>query len=268
MHKFAQMIFGKQLDAAFRRMNVRKEPEPPPLPEVSCHSDTCFSGSGGYDYYDRSTPWPYCHQEPTDAKKPLKSGKNFGAWLQNRGWKLLGHGAYSYVYGKDGCDKVIKVTDGQGDNWIDYIHWAAKNGYCGTFAPRVYSWKRLDKFSVAIVERLEKTVRHAEDHDFALMEHLLWPAMRGHTMAQLYIDDLAPGAAKFFEELKKELDPGDLYGNNMMIRKDGSFCVTDPVCGRSKLKIRRLRTGDLSPVPTHTRGSFESCYRYRMQQAA
>src|SRR5882672_10391646 len=74
-------------------------------------------------------------------KNPITNAWAYISWLEKKGFKRLGAGAYSTVLGKDGSDKVIKVSRSL-DNWIDYIQWSAANGYAGNFAPRVYSWKR------------------------------------------------------------------------------------------------------------------------------
>lgn len=201
-----------------------------------------------------STPQPHL-----DVSKPLSNGYNFGAWLTKRGFKRLGSGAYSTIYGKDGSDRVIKVTAGSQDNWIDYIQWSASKGYCGTLAPRVYSWKKFKiadgEFSVSVVERMSETIDQATKSDPYILQHLMWPAMSGHTLAQCYMEDIVPGSLKFFMDLKERFPGGhDLYGKNMMLRKDGTFCVTDPVCGRSTIKVNRLRSADFTSVAPAIRG--------------
>ena len=194
-----------------------------------------------------------------NASKPLSNGYSFGAWLAKRGFKKLGSGAYSTIYGKDGQDRVIKVTAGSQDNWIDYIQWAASKGYCGTLAPRVYSWKKFKieggEFSVSVVERMERTIDHANKSDPYLFNALLYPALNGHTLAQCYMEDIVPGSVKFFMDLKERFPGGhDLYGKNMMLRTNGTFCVTDPVCGKSEVKINRLRSTDFTSVAPAIRG--------------
>lgn len=181
---------------------------------------------------------------------------NFINKLEKRGYKVLGRGAYSTVLGKEGSERVIKVSRSL-DDWIDYVQWGAKNGYAGNFVPRVYSWKRhsnltLDwngyprDWSVAIVERMAETV-HDNKLDLSLLYNLYYPANSGNVMAQVYMEDLCPGSFKFFKELSENKFSSDIAGKNMMIRKDGSFCVTDPTCGNIKTDKKRLRSGELSP---------------------
>ena len=193
----------------------------------------------------------------------FNSGQGFINALKRRGYEQLGSGAYSTVLGKPGKDRVIKVTRSSQDNWIDYIQWAARKGYCGNFAPRVYSWKKFTKgqtFSVSVVERMKEEVRHSKT-DYTLIEHLLYPAKCGNTMAKVYLEDLMPGSVKFFDELIKTFDASDIYGKNMMIRPDGSFCVTDPVCGHQKTNMNRLRSRDFTSLAPAIRGYLiASCY--------
>lgn len=193
----------------------------------------------------------------------FNSGHSFIAALKKRGYEQLGSGAFSTVLGKPGKDRVIKVTRSSQDNWIDYIQWAAQKGYCGNFAPRVYSWKKYTKgstFSVSVVERMKEEVRHSKT-DYTLIEHLLYPARCGNTMAQVYLEDLVPGSVKFFEELIKTFDANDIYGKNMMIRPDGSLCVTDPVFGRQKINTNRLRSRDFTSMAPAIRIYCEELFR-------
>lgn len=189
-------------------------------------------------------------------KNPFKSAMGYIGWLQKKGWKHLGSGAYSSVYGKDGQDRVIKISRTL-DNWIDYVQWAVKNGYAGNLAPRVFSWKRFkgeqspwgtNDWSVAVVERMDQTVRDNDyKSDRALVMQLTYPARRGNLMAQLYMEELMPGSVKFFKELADNGFSGDVGGGNVMLRKDGTLCVTDPTCGDIRTTVKRLRTGELSP---------------------
>lgn len=186
--------------------------------------------------------------------------------LQKKGYKQLGSGHYSTVLAHPKCsDKVIKVTRHQ-DNWIDYVKWASEKGYAGKFAPKVYSWKKFPGgWSWAVMERMEHTLDagydwrddcdygNSEDsvpskeNDYSLIFALLEPAGRGNTMAQVYMEDLVPGAFAFVKELRSVMRASDIRGANTMVRKDGSLCFTDPCAGETKITVTRLRSGDLSP---------------------
>jgi hypothetical protein len=205
--------------------------------------------------------------------KTFSSAAAFGLALERRGFKRLGAGAYSTVYGKPGSDKVIKVTRSL-DDWIDYIQWGASKGYSGSYVPKVYSWKRFPgdekskryewqqpQFAVAVVERMEYTLSSEMGlkSDFLVLERLARAAVRGNDMCHLVCEDVAPGYIGFLKELKKTFDSDDMYGKNLMIRKDGTFCVTDPVCGKIKTSATRLRSRDFTSLaPAIFREYYES----------
>jgi hypothetical protein len=186
-----------------------------------------------------------------EPKGVFKSALNFANALKKRGFELLGQGCFSMVYAKKDSDKVIKVTY-RPDNWIDYVTWAAEKGYAGTYAPKVYSYKKFPAgFSVAVMERMAKPARNSYDEDDYVIQCLLTPALRGNKMAQLYLDDYSPGLPKFLIDFwdKWKDSRFDMYGDNMMFRKDGTFCVTDPLAGKSTLTKTRLRSRDFGPSP-------------------
>lgn len=201
---------------------------------------------------------------------PLECPNNFIYRLKQKGFEQLGAGAYSTVLGKPGSNKVIKVSRTL-DNWIDYIQWGAEKGYAGKFVPRVFSWKRHQRkctdpwsdgeWSVAVVERMDKTLdNYAED--MALLQSLMYPANKGNIMAHLYMDDICPGSFEFFSELRKNDYASDIAGKNMMVRKDGTLCITDPACGSIKTEKKRIRSGEFSPTVLWIR--LESNYRHRV----
>lgn len=196
-----------------------------------------------------------------EAYSEAKPGKvfdnawSFGQALEKRGYEELGSGCFSTVYAKGDSDRVLKVTRNI-DNWIDYIHWASEKGYAGKFAPKVYSYKKFtakdgEQFSVAVVERMHKGFYSVGiEEDAHIASALMWPCVRGNTMAQLYLEDFSPGLPKFLLDFHEEFgeDRTDIGGNNMMVRKDGSFCLTDPLAGRSKLTVKRLRSRDFTSL--------------------
>lgn len=187
--------------------------------------------------------------------------------LERRGFKRLGSGCFSTVYAKDGSKRVVKVTR-KIDNWIDYIHWASENGYAGRFAPKVYSYKKFkgkeEPFSVAVVERCKPINNCSAKDDGYIIGALLWPCMRGNTMAQLYLDDMQPGLGKFLLDFNEKFgkDHTDIGGNNMLFREDGSWCLTDPLCGQSKMTVNRLRTKDFLSLAPAIKELYESLYHY------
>lgn len=200
----------------------------------------------------------------TPVEKPIPPGVfnspyGFKKALQKRGFTQLGSGCFSYVLAKKDSDRVIKVNYNP-DNWIDYCYWAAENGWAGKYAPKVYSCKKYPAgFAVAVMERMEKPCRSSYKDEEYIIQCLLWPAMHGNNMAQIYLDDYSPGLPKFLLDLGSKWKDSrlDLHGDNMMFRKDGSFCVTDPLAGRSTMTKTRLRSKDFGPTPV--RIYYETC---------
>lgn len=195
----------------------------------------------------------YGQRDKSDRTKPFGNATNYGAWLMAKGFQKLGSGAHSAVYAKPNSDKVIKVTWSL-DNWIDYVKWAASAGYAGTLAPRVYSWKRHGRkdygdFAVAVVERMDVGGYNTDfkKHDGALLMQLQYPARSGSLLAQCFMEEIQPGSVNFFKMLSALEFDGDMGGNNVMYRKDGTLCITDPCAGRIQTTLRRFRSGDLSP---------------------
>lgn len=213
--------------------------------------------------------WVFKKWDEIDNPKTVGTfscGIAFGNALQKKGFKRLGSGAFSTVYGKDGSDRVVKVTH-RPDNWIDYIYWAAKKGYTGNLAPKVFSYKKIGDFSVAIVEKMEHTVNRVEEADpYNLVDYLLHYQ---HSIPQAaeFVDQLVPGLNKFVTELRGEFGHLDLHRGNYMVRKDGSFVVTDPVASESTSNYKRLRAGDFTPaqVLDLIRKFIEGRNRYRSQ---
>ncbi len=189
---------------------------------------------------------------PPKPQKPFEGPRGFGQALEKRGFKALGAGAYSTVYAKEGQDRVIKVTRTQ-DGWIDYCVWAAKHGYAGKFAPKVYSYKEIkaeNPFWVAVVERMDVTLSHLDyANDNKPIGPLLDYAVHGNPMSKDLLDCLHNGLGQFATDLGEEYECNglDLHGGNVMTRKDGSVCVTDPVCRHGyQSSYKRLKSTDFA----------------------
>lgn len=197
--------------------------------------------------------------DPMEGKmvlRGIKTPRGFIERLQKRGFKVLGEGCYSTVLGKEGHDKVIKVTRNM-DNWIDYVLWGSQNGYAGNFAPKVFSWKKFEaggcegwrrdgSWSVSVVERMAETLngKSKSAKDYNVLGVL--QSCRDNILAQVYMEDIAPGSADFFTKLHNKFYASDICGKNMMVRADGSFCLTDPVCGTTQITAKRYRSGDFT----------------------
>lgn len=89
-------------------------------------------------------------------------------------------------------------------------------------------------------------------------------------MAARFIDVLAPGLNGYMKDLRSEFpaEDIDLHRGNYMIRKDGSFVVTDPIAAKSQGDYNRLKAGDFSPAPLlaerYDRFLVEMCNRHRV----
>jgi len=198
--------------------------------------------------------WKYPNGKRPISSNPFDNGYAFGKKLEKRGYKKLGTGHYSAVYAKPNSDRVVKVCHNEnGDAWIDYCLWAAQKGYAGSLAPRVYSYKKIGKFYVAIIERMSyDAYQHHIEMKYYTVPFLLNQSLEGCSEAEMLLDVVLPGAKKFAQDLLDTFKYGtlDLHSGNIMFRKDGSICVTDPVCHRSTLKVTRLRASDFGlPKP-------------------
>lgn len=190
-------------------------------------------------------------------KDAFKDAFSFVDALRGKGFEPLGSGYFSSVLGHPASDKVVKIIyTPERDGWLDYVKWAADKGYAGKFAPKVFSYKlikgRKEDFGVAVMERLKATVADTPPTDDAkAIAHLFIPAMNSNPLATKLLDSVNPGLAQFGKDLKVQFPKSlDTHLGNMMVRKDGTFVVSDPVASiESKLAKLRLRLRDFS-IPT------------------
>lgn len=233
---------GKQVFFRLRRRNkVKPVPPAPPAPV------NIFSFCGSYNH------------EPKTYKSPFEEGKAFGHFLEKKGFKRLGSGTYSTVYGKDGSDKVLKVCH-RLDAWMDYISWAAQKGYCGTYAPRVYSYKyfqgKTSPFYVAVVERLKEEVgcidsSHPQAFTYSAFKWMSEVEAANDNVTKC-LEGLSPGLTQFSQDFRvftKDRGCRDFHRGNFMVRKDGSFVATDPIMGHQKdPTMSRLRSNHFTRI--------------------
>lgn len=188
-------------------------------------------------------------------RKTLQSSAALYDRLIKRGYVELGSGCFSVVLAKPGSDKVIKINR-RADGWLNYVLWAAKHGYAGNHAPRVYSYHRFeDDTYVAVVERMDMTlyeVRKNEDPRYQA-----WQSIHRASYTHVSPEDQAqaeqtfPGASEFVRTLKREFSGStDLHDENYMLRPDGSLCCTDPIAySRSRETTpNRMRSRDLQAM--------------------
>lgn len=186
----------------------------------------------------------------------------FVSGLRRRGFNVLGSGLYSTVLCKGNSDRVIKV--GSTDNWLDYIIWAAREGYAGGLAPRVYSFKRFDHWYVAVMERLDCTVGQlawCDEHKHRDKGGTLRAQCNALSTAMYQglrqIDDaekLLPGSGRFLTGFKAFVRGShvDAHTGNWMLRGKELVC-TDPITelGENSPRdtSRRMRSRDLTSLP-------------------
>lgn len=212
-----------------------------------------------YSYYgfwpSRKSIWAY-EVLPTPKPAPLvRDPKRFddcGTYskgLRNHGFDHLGGGAYGSVYGKLGKDRVIKVLRRPSeDGWFDYVKWANENGYGGSFAPKLFSYKyhkghgKDDGYAVAVMERLASS-RENPKHN--IMRTMANYAVDNNPFAKDVLEQAQPGFGKFLEEMRSHFGRAsyDLHGGNFMVRGD-QLVLTDPIAGKVDLSRRRLRRAD------------------------
>ncbi|MBX9932557.1 MAG: hypothetical protein K2Y56_13610 [Methylobacterium sp.] len=196
---------------------------------------------------------PYDHPKPKARWSDLfKHDKDYRNRLTKRGFKVLGSGAFSTVYGKPGSNKVIKVCHaGDTDPWPLFAAWAHANP--SPFVPLIYSFKRHKGFYVAVMERMEETV-YGSDRSLGHSEatELFNNFVRNSTRETRVIRavlDLYPGIDQFLVAMMREFDGKarwDLHTGNWMLRKDGQLVVTDPISegGSSRAvasKVQRIK---------------------------
>lgn len=236
---------GKQVFFKNFKLRRRNKIKPPPVPLDL----PIWGGKNGlFDAF----------VEKTTYKSPFEEGKAFGHFLEKKGFKRVGFGTYSTIYGKDGSDKVLKVCH-RLDAWMDYISWAAQKGYCGTYAPRVYSYKyfpgKTSPFYVAVVERLEKEVGEIDQGHPQAFTYSAFKWMSAVEAAndnvKKCLEGLSPGLTQFTQDFRdfSKTRAHDFHRGNFMVRKDGSFVATDPIMGHQKdPTMSRLRSNHFTQV--------------------
>lgn len=172
------------------------------------------------------------------------------ARIEKRGLKRLGSGYFSRVFEHPDPDKVIKIIrNPSSDGWVDYVRWANEQGYGGTLAPKLISYKYIKNggFGVAVMERLPNTLsdismryekKHAATKPFNDRVTFLAKAVKmgfhANETALAYAELMQPGWRKFLEEFTLKFPSSyDMHDANWMVRPSGLIVMTDPLshCG-------------------------------------
>ena len=198
--------------------------------------------------------------------------RSYIARLQRRGFVTLGAGAFSTVLGKPGYSRVIKVGRGQPDGWVDYVMWADKAGYAGSFAPKVFSLKiywddrvsgpngwsgrpiERDTFYVATMERLGDTVAKRWSKPEYTLYQRMCDAIYGREDARIRnaIEASYPGGYAFIKAFKDAAlsDAYDMHDGNWMMRGD-QLVLTDPLASTAGTSTKRWRASTSTAIHPH-----------------
>jgi hypothetical protein len=184
-----------------------------------------------------------------------RCGAHFVQALIKRGFISIGSGLFSDVLAKPGSDRVVKVYTygsqgdmGDTDPWPEYVLWAAKNGYAGTHAPRVFSFKivsgTMGAFYVAVMERLEATLgelrRGGGDPRLSRLTPLT------HQYRGAYNKEEAEAVAPGFYDFRRHFREAflgrctDLHDGNWMVQGT-RLVLTDPLAGGGTSTSKRWR---------------------------
>jgi hypothetical protein len=85
-------------------------------------------------------------------------------------------------------------------------------------------------------------------------------------IAGVMLDDLVPGLPDFGKKLTEKYGRLDLHGGNIMIRSNGTICVTDPVTegdDDTTVTYTRLKAGDFTSLAT----LISLCYKGRHENS-
>jgi hypothetical protein len=188
-----------------------------------------------FDSYISDSYCPPVRLRCYDEGKPWSK---LQTWLEKRGFQKLGSGAYGHVLGHPKSDKVIKILRRPSqDGWLDYIRWAKKHNFLGTFAPKVTSYKYIKNkdgdFGVAVMERLDKTLYHVDrKHDARFIQEAMMHSLNGNGLAGKFLSVAKPGSDEFIQSFLRAFgrEGGDFHAGNWMTRKDGTLVLIDPLC--------------------------------------
>lgn len=202
-----------------------------PAAALDCRATYDFSYDGSIDCHTPPCNWNHRHTSPQPWDKLQE-------WLTKRGFQKLGSGAYGHVLGHPKSDKVIKILRRPSqDGWLDYIRWAKKHNFLGTFAPKVTSYKYIKNkdgdFGVAVMERLDKTLYHVDrKHDARFIQEAMMHSLNGNGLAGKFLSVAKPGSDEFIQSFLRAFgrEGGDFHAGNWMTRKDGTLVLIDPLC--------------------------------------
>lgn len=186
---------------------------------------------------------------------PHASADNLRTMLDGKGWRPIGSGTFSDVFGKDGSNVAVKIGRKSGDEWPRFARLAIKD--MDQHFPRIYSLEEFGGYYMAQMERLEQIGADLYQLTFMNIQFLSWyfhnitrdmydmvsdPAIVGpiKRLAHVNPDESARIAGVFESEhpslataMRKIRNLGmtmDLHRSNVMIRpSSGTIVLVDPI---------------------------------------
>lgn len=159
--------------------------------------------------------------------------KGFVDRLKKSGFKPVGFGCFSEVYGRPDLDYVYKVSvlDRMDDGWLKYANLVLEKFQGNPHAPKIMKLKTFKYFYVAKMEKLEFTVSESNDIELAKFFEQVAVALHKNPSNydtwefeknNLVLAELMTGIRLMFETC-------DFHDDNAMVRHDGTFVITDPI---------------------------------------
>lgn len=129
-----------------------------------------------------------------------RSVKQVQSFLKSNGYKRLGKGVFSEVWGQPGAETVIKVSTSEDTCWLRYAKWAMKQPD-NPHLPKIYSLKtyktRSGTLFVARMEKLTEAIdyftkyldRVGREKDPKRIGAILWVGLLGYDNVQDMLHD-------------------------------------------------------------------------------
>lgn len=148
-------------------------------------------------------------------------------------WHFLGGGHFARAVKNEKFPGIVvrvstyESSSGRGkDGWLAYIKWAMKQH--SRHAPKVYAMRELEDRIITVMEELFH-IHWFNDAEEMKMAQKMCQGLsfdfqqygKGSVRTFVRKIDKAPELANYQR---------DLHGNNVMIRKDGTPVITDPLC--------------------------------------
>ena len=197
--------------------------------------------------------------ERTLKNTQWKSPNQTIRWLRKNGFKQIGRGWFAVVFAKAGHNRVVKISTAQDDCWIAFAQYAQTKTN-NPHLPKIPWIKRYQgdrhgiaqEFFITIIERLDplndQTIPRITDKgvlfgimlfanlDFSTVDSIedAYNNQPGLSMAndpEIITKYRNHPFIKTVQEINRL--PGDctsdLHSGNLMIRKDGTVVITDPL---------------------------------------